>query len=331
MQSKIAVLGGAGYIGSHTCYALAQAGHQPVVIDNLSGGHADNVRWGPLEQADIRDTDKLIEIFQRHKPAAVIHFAAKIEVSESIEKPDLYHDNNVGGTQSVLKAMEAAGIPHIVFSSTAAVYGQPKRAEPLTEASPTKPINPYGETKLKAEQTIQATPGITSICLRYFNASGAAPVDIGLGEMHRPETHLIPIICQAALGLRDGFAIFGDDYPTPDGTAIRDYIHVLDLADAHIKALDYLLGGGENLTCNLGTKTGHSVQEIVTATKTIHGQPLNPAKTPRREGDPAFLVADNGLAQDKLGWAPKYGLKQIIQSAYDWHGSDRYKKFWLSE
>ncbi|HNS44097.1 MAG TPA: UDP-glucose 4-epimerase GalE, partial [Alphaproteobacteria bacterium] len=286
--------------------------------------------WGPLEKADILDTLSLTEIFKKYKPLAVIHFAALIEVGESVKDPTSFWKNNVVGALSVLEAMKVAGVKNIVFSSTAAVYGQPDTEEPLGEDSSLDPINPYGQTKLAAERMIRdhESFGIKSVCLRYFNACGADP-EGRVGEMHNPETHLIPLVVQTALGLRQQISIFGTDYPTADGTCVRDYVHVLDLADAHIKAVEHLTGGGETFVCNLGTGSGYSVREIINAVKEMSGnRDFEVLETDRRSGDQAFLVADNKHAQKILGWQPTSGLEENIRTALKFHSSDKYRNFW---
>ncbi len=329
-KQNIIVTGGAGYIGAHVCKALAAQGYMPVTVDNLSNGHAQAAQWGPLEQADILDTEKLISFFKQYEPVAVIHLAALIEVGESVKNPASYEQVNVQGTQSLLQAMQETGMDKIVFSSTAAVYGQPDSNIPITEDTPLQPVNPYGETKLKAEQAIQDAD-MRFVSLRYFNASGADD-HAQIGEMHRPETHLIPLTLQAALGLRDSISIFGTDYDTPDGTCIRDYVHVDDLADAHIKALEHLLDGKQNLTCNLGSGKGYSVREVVETVRTISGcKSLKTIEDRRRTGDPSFLVADIQKAKTVLSWVPEKTLEDMVRSAHDWHNSGIYKNFWITQ
>jgi UDP-glucose 4-epimerase len=321
MNSQIiAVLGGAGYIGSHACLALARGGYQPVVIDNFSRGHREMCADYPFEPLDILDTAALTEAFMRYKPLAVMHFAALSEVAESVKYPELFYKNNVEGTASVLTAMSAAGVENIVFSSTAAVYGQPEGDLPIVEECALVPINPYGETKVAAEKLIQNKAGVRWVCLRYFNAAGA---DEGIGEAHFPESHLIPLVIQAALGMREDITIYGQDYPTPDGTCVRDYIHVMDLADAHVRALSYLLEGGESLICNLGTGKGNSVHEVIEAVREVSGD-LSVRVSERRAGDPPFLVANYQMAERVLGWVPQRNLQEIVESAYKWHSSPAY-------
>jgi len=330
-KANILVLGGAGYIGSHTCKALSQQGYNPIVVDNLSRGHERAVQWGPFEKADLHDTARLTAIMKEHKVDAVIHFAALIEVNESMQDPGAFYTNNVEGTNSVLKAMQAAEVGHIVFSSTAAVYGQPDFDGPLHEDLPLNPINPYGDSKLAAERLIRAfegSAGITSACLRYFNACGASP-DGDIGEMHYPETHLLPLVVHTAQGLREKISMFGTDYDTPDGTCVRDYVHVEDLADAHIKAVQHLIDGGETTYCNLGTGKGNSVREIITAVQNASGiNDFTISEEDRRPGDPKELVADNSKAKQVLGWEPKRTLAEMTKTALEWHATDTYKDFW---
>ena len=314
---NIIVTGGAGYIGSHTCKALSQTGHTPITYDNLSSGHEHAVKWGPLEIGDIRDEEKLSAIFEKYNPEAVIHFASKIVVSESVKEPESYYDNNVNGTASLLSVMQTHSVNKIVFSSTAAVYGYPQTV-PIDESHPLLPINPYGETKLKCESLLEeyrATHAINYMALRYFNAAGADP-DGELGEEHEPETHLIPLILKAAKDNRP-ISIFGDDYDTPDGTCIRDYIHVTDLANAHIKALDYIINNQQSSCLNLGTGKGYSVREVLNTTKEVTSKEINEVISNRRDGDPGSLVAKAEAAKMLLDWHPKYSeLKNIIKTAW---------------
>jgi UDP-glucose 4-epimerase len=328
--NTIIVLGGAGYIGSHCCKLLRREGFTPVVIDNLSRGHRRAVQWGPLELADIGDTTALVAILNRYRPGAVIHFAALIEVGESVKDPAGFYRNNVVGTLSVLNAMAEAGVDKLVFSSTAAVYGQPETSAPLHEDLPLAPINPYGNSKLAAERMIrdfEMAAGLKSVCLRYFNACGA-DADGEIGEMHFPETHLMPLVIQTALGLRPFISVYGADYPTKDGTCIRDYIHVDDLASAHVAAVRYLLQGGATMACNLGTGTGFSVREIIAVVRSVCGVAFQVVEAERRPGDPAFLVANNERAAAVLGWHPAVPLAEIARSAFNWHDSEVYRAFW---
>lgn len=320
MSQSILVTGGAGYVGSHACKALAAAGYLPVVYDNLSRGHREAVRWGPLIEGDLHDRARLIEALRAQQIAAVMHFAAFAYVGESVGNPELYYRNNVGGTLALLDAMRAAGVETIVFSSTCAVYGVPD-ALPIRETTAKAPLNPYGETKLAIERALHwygAAYRMRYAALRYFNAAGGDP-DGEIGEDHEPETHLIPLVLRAALGRGDPVQIYGTDYPTPDGTAIRDYIHVMDLADAHVRALGHLAAGGDSLALNLGTGSGHSVREVVAAAERVGGRPVPRREAARRPGDPPELVADPTLARARLGWQPRLSdLDTIIRTALAW-------------
>jgi UDP-glucose-4-epimerase GalE len=320
MSKSVLVTGGAGYIGSHACKALARAGHQPVVYDNISRGHRDAVRWGPLVEGDIADHGKLAEAFAIHRISAVMHFAAYAYVGESVADPAIYYRNNLGGTLSLLEAMREADVDNIVFSSTCATYGTPNNV-PIRETTPQLPVNPYGETKLAIERALHwygQAYGLRSVSLRYFNAAGADP-DGEIGERHEPETHLVPLILQTALGQRSHIDIYGTDYPTPDGTAIRDYIHVQDLAEAHLRALEHLAAGRESAALNLGTGRGHSVREVVRVAEAVAGRRISWRDTARRPGDPPALVADPSLAADVLGWCARMSdLETIIRTALLW-------------
>ncbi len=313
----VLVTGGAGYIGSHTCKALAAHGLRPVVYDNLVSGHRDAVKWGPFVHGDILDGARLAEAIATYKPAAVIHFAAFAYVGESVEAPAKYYRNNVAGTIALLDACRRGGVEALVFSSSCAVYGVPK-ALPIGEASPLAPISPYGRSKLMAEQMIGdygAAYGLRAVMLRYFNACGADP-DGELSERHDPETHLIPRVLLAAAGEIEHVAVFGDDYDTPDGTCVRDYIHVSDLARAHVMAVEHLLRGGESLAVNLGTGTGLSVGEIVEAVRRHTLRPVPVRMAPRRPGDPPALYADPTLARARLGFqATLSDLDTIVSTA----------------
>jgi UDP-glucose-4-epimerase GalE len=319
MSKSILVTGGAGYVGSHACKVLAGAGYRPVIYDNLSRGHAEAVRWGPLVEGDLHDHDKLVAALRSHEIAAVMHFAAFAYVGESVGEPDLYYRNNVGGTLALLAAMREAGVGTIVFSSTCAVYGVPDKV-PIGESTAKAPLNPYGETKLVIEQALHwygGAYGLRYAALRYFNAAGADPGG-EIGEDHDPETHLIPRVLRAALGRGDPVEIYGTDYPTPDGTAIRDYIHVTDLADAHVRALGHLERGG-SIALNLGTGQGASVREVIAAVERVAGRPVPQREAPRRPGDPPELVADPALARERLGWQPRYSdLDTIVATALAW-------------
>ena len=319
-QKKVLVVGGAGYIGSHTCLVLAERGYQPIVFDNLSNGHSEFVRGGPLEEGDIRDRKRLDEVFATHRPDAVLHFAALIEVGESVKDPVAFYENNVVGALTLLSAAMSAGVDAFVFSSTCATYGLPDQV-PMDETHRQVPINPYGRTKWIIEQALKdfgTYKGLRSVMLRYFNAAGADP-DGRIGEWHSPETHAIPLAIEAALGRRDGFKVFGSDYDTRDGTCVRDYIHVLDLADAHVRAVDYLLEGGETVELNLGTGTGTTVKELLAAISVVSGRPFPVEYVGRRDGDSTSLVADNARAREVLGWQPRFSLEEIIRSAWHWH------------
>jgi len=319
-MATVLVTGGAGYVGSHTCLRLAEAGFTPVVYDDLSNGHAEFVQWGPLERGDIRDGARLDAVFARWKPVAVLHFAALIEVGESVKAPGRFYDTNVGGAISLIEAARRAGVDALVFSSTCATYGEPVRL-PMDETHPQAPLNPYGRSKLMVEQALAdyaRYAGFRSTALRYFNAAGADP-EGRIGERHEPETHAIPLMVQTVLGRRKGFKLFGTDYDTRDGTAVRDYVHVLDLADAHVSALKRLLAGGETDVFNLGTGTGTTVKELVAAVERASGRPFPVETAPRREGDAPVLVADNRKAREGLGWSPKHDLDSVVRTAFAWH------------
>jgi UDP-glucose-4-epimerase GalE len=323
-MTAILVTGGAGYIGSHTCKALHAAGFTPVVYDDLSRGNPEAVKWGELVVGGLGDRALLRRTLERHRPAGVVHFAAYAYVGESTQNPALYYRNNVGGTAELLGAMHDCGIRHIVFSSSCAVYGVPN-AVPIRETTPFNPINPYGTTKMVCELMLRdcaAAAGLTFLALRYFNAAGADP-DGAIGECHVPETHAIPLILDAAAG-DAAFTIFGDDYPTPDGTCIRDYIHVADLADAHVRALRDLLQGGESAAINIGTGRGWSVRELVDITRTITGRDVPVRVGARRPGDPPALVSDPSLARARLGWAPRFAdAAEQIAHAWAWRQGGR--------
>ena len=310
--------GGAGYIGSHTVRLLLERGYDVAVVDNLSKGYRQNVPPGLLYEMDVADTRALTGLMRQLKTEAVVHFAAFIAVGESMIEPERYFVNNVSGSLSLAAAMQSAGVKHIVFSSTAAVYGNP-RAVPILETFPIQAVNPYGESKVMVETLLgwfDRIHHLTSVCLRYFNAAGSAP-DGALGERHEPETHLIPLILRAVLSGQP-VTVFGEDYDTPDGTCIRDYIHVEDLAEAHILALEYLLAGGASDQFNVGTGFGHSVMEVIRAVEEVTGQKVPYVMGTRREGDPPRLVASSGKLQSRLGWQPRSSeLKTIVQHAWD--------------
>jgi UDP-arabinose 4-epimerase len=320
MSHSILVTGGAGYVGSHACKALARAGYRPVVYDSLSRGHRSAVKWGPLIEGDLHESDRLVAAMRANRVAAVMHFAALAYVGESVASPEVYYRNNVVGTLSLLDAMREAGVATIVFSSTCAVYGVPQTV-PIRETTEKAPLNPYGDTKLAIERALHwfgAAHGWHYAALRYFNAAGADP-DGEIGEDHDPETHLIPLVLRAALERGEMLRIFGTDYPTRDGTAIRDYIHVTDLADAHVRGLRYLMEGGDSIELNLGTGSGHSVREVVASVERVTGQRVPQQEAPRRPGDPPELVADAALARERLGWRPKYSdLDTIVRTALAW-------------
>lgn len=321
-MQTVLVAGGAGYVGSHTCLALAEAGFRPVVFDDLSNGHREHVQWGPLEVGDIRDAARLDAVFAAHRPAAVLHFAARIEVGESVKNPGVFFDNNVGGTITLIEAARRAGVNALVFSSTCATFGAPVNL-PMNETHPQAPLNPYGRSKLMVEQALadyDRYVGFKSAVMRYFNAAGADP-EGRIGEWHEPETHAIPLAIQVALGQRPHFTIFGDDYDTRDGTAVRDYVHVLDLADAHVSALRRLLAGGSSESFNLGTGTGTTVRELVDGVGRAVGKPLPVQMAARRQGDAPVLVGDNAKARAELGWKPSRDLDVILSSAWRWHQS----------
>ena len=317
---SILIVGGAGYIGSQTAKAVAKAGLEPVIFDNLVYGHRWAARWGPLVEGDIADRALVDRVLQEHRVTAVIHFAAYAYVGESVKHPRKYFQNNVTGTLALLDAMVDHGVRDIVFSSTCATYGEPIRV-PMGEDHPQKPINPYGESKLAVERILHWYQGAYDLryaALRYFNAAGADP-DGEIGEDHDPETHLIPLAIGAALGRGPELQIFGTDYPTPDGTAIRDYIHVADLAEAHLLALGRLERGDQALALNLGTGKGHSVREVVTSVEKISGRKVPRVEVARRAGDPPALVADATYATRILGWRPKYQeLDTIVAHAFQW-------------
>ncbi len=319
MSQSILVTGGAGYVGSHACKALAAAGYRPVVYDNLSRGHREAVRWGPLVHGDLHDKARLAAAFASHRITAVMHFAAFAYVGESMADPASYYENNVGGTLALLAAMRGAGVDRIVFSSTCAVYGVPESV-PIRESAGKVPLNPYGESKLAIERMLHwygAAYGLRYAALRYFNAAGADP-DGEIGEDHNPETHLIPRVLRAALGTGEPVEVYGTDYPTPDGTAVRDYIHVGDLADAHVRALAHLTAG-DSVALNLGTGRGASVSEVIAAVERLSGRKVPHRAAARRPGDPPELVADPALAGALLGWRPsRSDLDTIIRTALAW-------------
>jgi UDP-arabinose 4-epimerase len=317
MAQTVLITGGAGYIGSHTCKALAKAGYIPVVYDNLSTGHEYAVKWGPFIQGDLSDKATLSQAFITHNPIAVIHFAASALVAESVTDPGKYYRNNVASTLCLLETMRDHGVQKLIFSSTCAIYGNPVTI-PINEKHPQNPINPYGRSKLMIEQMIadfEAAHGLTAVILRYFNAAGA-DLETQIGENHAPETHLIPSVIQVALGLNEEVIVYGTDFETKDGSAIRDYIHVQDLADAHVAALSC----PHSIALNLGTGTGHSVFEVIDAVQKFCGKVLPVRLENRRIGDPSILTADNSKAFEILNWQPQVSdLPSIVESAWKWH------------
>lgn len=317
----ILIVGGAGYIGSHINKKLNKQGYQTVVFDNLSFGHADFIKWGNFHRGDLENIDDIREIFKKYPIEAVMHFAAFTYVGESVENPQKYYLNNLRNTLNLLQVILEENVKYFVFSSTCATYGTPQEI-PIPENHPQMPINPYGKAKLMVEQILadySQAYGLKYASLRYFNAAGADP-DAEIGELHEPETHLIPLILDVAAGKRDKVQIYGTDYPTPDGTCIRDYIHVMDLADAHIKALKYLKGGGESDVFNLGNGLGFSVREVIETAKNVTGKEITVEEVERRPGDPPVLVGSSSKAREILGWNPEYpDLSLIIESAWNWH------------
>lgn len=323
----VLVTGGAGYIGSHAAKALAERGFIPVTYDSLVHGHRWAVQWGPFVEGDVRDRSKLIDTMRQYETVAVLHFAAFAYVGESMVHPELYFSNNVIGSLALLDAVLEAGVRHVVFSSSCATYGTPD-SMPITEDTPQVPVNPYGEGKLIIERALHwygtAHP-LTWVALRYFNAAGA-DAEGKAGEMHSPETHLIPLVLDAASSGKP-MEIYGNDYPTRDGTCVRDYIHVSDLANAHVRALEYLMDGGTSVALNLGTGEGHTVSEVIQAVQTVTGCKVPHRVVSRRPGDPAVLIADSRFARKLLGWHPEFStLETIISSAWRWH-SEHAKAF----
>ncbi len=323
---KLLVCGGAGYIGSHMVRLLGQAGHEVVVFDNLSTGHREAVGQAVLVEGDILDATALDALFAAHRFDAVMHFCARSLVGESVREPYAYYENNVAGTLGLLQAMRRAGVDRLVFSSTAAVFGQP-RAALIDEEHPVEPINPYGTSKLMVERMLAdaaAAHGLRSVALRYFNAAGADPSG-SIGESHAPETHLIPNVLRAATGHGGGLKVFGDDYATRDGTCVRDYVHVNDLASAHLAAVDFMRDHAGAHRFNLGNGQGFTVLEVIEAARRVTGVEIGFEKAPRRAGDPAVLVASSTRAREQLGWTPRCtDIGDIIASAWRWHQAPRY-------
>jgi UDP-glucose-4-epimerase GalE len=319
---RVLVTGGAGYIGSHAAKALKRDGYEVVVYDNFLAGHREAVRYGELVEGDVTDVSAVRDALRRYRISAVMHFAALLDVGASVRDPVSYYRTNVGGALSVLEAMVSESVGFFVFSSTCAIYGEPKET-PLAETHPQNPINSYGETKLAVERALphfERAYGTRSVALRYFNAAGADP-DGEIGEDHSPEIHLIPRAIEAASG-GPGLQLFGDDYPTPDGTCLRDYIHVSDLADAHVKALEAIVETGKTTAYNLGTGRPHSVKEVITAVERVMGRKVPWTLGPRRAGDPAILYAAPQKAQDELHWTPRFmDIEPIVRTAWAWHQS----------
>lgn len=327
MQNNILVIGGAGYVGSHVAKALVNHGYQPIVYDDLSAGHDWAVKWGPLESGDLADTSALASVFAKYNPVAVMHFAGLLTVGESVLAPSKYYQQNVVNTLTLLDSMRETGVSKIVFSSSAAVYGAPETT-PIPETHPCNPTNPYGQTKLMVERILHdyaLAYGLQSTSLRYFNAAGADP-ETETGEAHDPETHLIPLVLETALGLRKEISIFGDDYPTPDGSCVRDYVHVSDLADAHVAAVERLLNTNQASAdvYNLGNGAGFSVKEVIAAAQRVTERNIPVSVTDRRAGDPAILIADSTKAREVLGWSPRYGgLEEQVSHAWKWLNRSR--------
>jgi UDP-arabinose 4-epimerase len=320
MDKTVLVTGGAGYIGSHACKALSKAGYLPVTLDSLVYGHSDSVKWGPLIEGNILDRAVLDRAFEEYSPLGILHFAAYIEVGESVRNPAKYYRNNVSGTISLLEAARDYDCKRFVFSSTAATYGNPLEV-PMPANHPQNPLSPYGWSKLMMEQILKdfdKAHDFRHAALRYFNAAGADP-DGEIGERHDPESHLIPLVIKAVLGQRPAIEIYGTDYDTLDGTAIRDYIHVTDLAEAHVRALELLLDDSESFALNMGTGTGHSVREVIGAVEHVSEKPVPVVETGRRPGDAPVLIADGSAAYDMLDWKPKItDLNTIVETAYSY-------------
>lgn len=325
-MAVVLVTGGAGYVGSHACKALAEAGHTPVTFDNLSSGWRAAVQFGPLVEGDILDPEALAQAFVSFRPEAVLHFAALSDVGESSRDPERYWKNNVTGSLNLIEAALSNDVRSFVFSSTCATYGN-LIGDGFEEDHPQSPVNVYGQTKLAVEhmlKSMDAAHGLRSVVLRYFNAAGADP-SRQIGEDHRPETHLIPLVLDAASGRRDAITVFGHDYPTPDGTCIRDYIHVSDLASAHVLGLDWLIDGGESLQLNLGSRTGHSVRDVIDTARRVTGLDVPVIEGERRPGDPPRLVSGSNKASEILRWSPaRSSLDEMISDAWGWHQTGKY-------
>lgn len=317
---NVLLVGGAGYIGSHMLQLLLQTGHSVVTLDNLSSGYRDAVKGGDFVYGDIANSKVLDDLFSRNVFDAVFHFASYIQVGESVLKPDIYYQNNFVNTVNLLNAMVRHGVSNFIFSSTAAIFGEPEY-QPIDEMHPLRAVNPYGKSKLMVEQALEDYDkafGLKSVCLRYFNAAGAHP-DALIGERHLPETHLIPLILQVAAGRRESISVYGRDYPTADGTCVRDFIHVMDLCDAHLLALEQLVHRNQSSSYNLGNGNGFSVQEVIDMAECVTGKTIKTVDANRRGGDSAQLVSDSSLAKDKLCWKPKYAdLETIIKHAWQW-------------
>jgi len=322
----VLVTGGAGYIGSHVVRLLIKKGYEVIILDNLSRGHRESLPQNAIfEEVDLLDKENLTSAIQKHNIEAVIHFAAFAYVGESVENPEMYYRNNVVGSFNLINALKEKGVKQFVFSSTCSLYGNPLTV-PISEEESTKPINPYAKTKLMIENLLgdyDTAYGMKHVALRYFNAAGAS-VNGEIGESHFPEPHLIPLVLFTALNKRESISVYGDDYPTPDGTCIRDYIHVEDLADAHVRALEYLKNGNSSQMINLGTGVGNSVKEVISVAEEVTGRNIKSVIVARRTGDPAVLVADNKKAKEILGWNPKFTLKDILRTAWQWHQNPKF-------
>ena len=328
MIKTILVIGGAGYIGANACKAIKQSGREPVVFDNLSSGHRHAVKWGDIIEGDIRNEAEIRAALERVRPDAVMHFAANIEVGQGEKDPGAFYENNVAGTLNTVRAMLALGLQNFIFSSTCAIYGDPERL-PLVEDMPKRPVSVYGRSKLMVETILEdmsRAEGLRYAALRYFNAAGA-DLEGEVGEEHEPETHLIPNALKAAAGIGAGMKLFGDDYPTPDGTCIRDYVHVCDVVDAHILGLKWLEDGKESRVFNLGTGTGFSVRDVVRQSAAVTNRQVPVTEGPRRSGDCTKLVSGSVRARNELGWSPKHStIKQMIADAWRWHQTGHYEK-----